>query len=541
MPSKQLQSDLPARYRVLRHIAHGGMAAVYAAADEVLGRDVAIKVLSPALAADDSARERFTREARAAARVGDHPNVVTIYDIGETAGDPPGAFIVMELLGGGTIAERLRTGEAIPHTLALRWLEEVASALDAAHAEGMVHRDVKPANLLLDASGTLKVADFGIATLATDSPLTQTGQVVGTAAYFSPEQALGRPATAASDRYALAVLAYELLTGQRPFPPGPPAAQALARVDSDPPPATSVAPGLPYGVDAVLAAGMARDPAARPPSSAALVGHLRDALGATITTGVAHPVTEPTARFVPRMPRPAAAAPPPRAPRPAPVAAYAPPPRTPRPAPVVGSVPRRPNRLGLIAGLAALLLLTGAGLAAVLGGGGDESQKQAAKPETTAAKKPQQRKTTEEPAATAASPAPEPVAEPAAPPTEAPADAAGIQAAAHQQLAAGDYAGAVEQLRGLVDRCPVAVTDPCAYAWFDYGYSLRRTGDPAGAVAALEQRLQNPDQADTVQAELDAAKADLNGSAEPAGAPDYGYGDERGRGNKKFRDHDDED
>ena len=206
----------------------------------------------------------------------------------------------------------------------MRWLEQVASALDAAHAEGMVHRDVKPANLLLDAQGTLKVADFGIATLATDSPLTQTGQVVGTAAYFSPEQAMGKPATAASDRYALAVLAYELLTGQRPFPPGPPAAQALARVDTDPPPASSAAPGLPAGVDAVLAAGMAREPDQRPPTAAALVAGLEDALGATVTTGVTHPVAAPTEKVAARAPR---------TPRPAPAPAAvvsSPPPAQPR-------------------------------------------------------------------------------------------------------------------------------------------------------------------------------------------------------------------
>src|SRR4051794_31809689 len=207
--------QLPARYRVVRRIATGGMASVYAAQDDVLGRPVAIKVLAEALAADEAARGRFTREARAAARVSDHPHVVTIYDVGETEADPPLAFIVMELLAGGTVADRLRAGDPIPHALALRWLEQAAAALDAAHAADIVHRDVKPANLLLDANGVLKVGDFGIATLGTEAPLTMTGQVVGTAAYFAPEQALGHQATPASDRYALAVVAFELLTGQR--------------------------------------------------------------------------------------------------------------------------------------------------------------------------------------------------------------------------------------------------------------------------------------------------------------------------------------
>lgn len=163
--AQTLHIDLPPRYRVLRHIATGGMAAVYAAADETLGREVAVKVLAQALADDDSARERFKREARAAARVSDHPHVVTIYDIAETTAEPPMAFIVMELIGGGTVHQRLRSGDPIPHTLALRWLDQTASALDAAHAGGMVHRDVKPANLLLDNGDNVKVADFGIALL----------------------------------------------------------------------------------------------------------------------------------------------------------------------------------------------------------------------------------------------------------------------------------------------------------------------------------------------------------------------------------------
>ncbi|MFL5846506.1 MAG: serine/threonine-protein kinase [Solirubrobacteraceae bacterium] len=514
MPATKLRIDLPDRYRALRHIATGGMAAVYAAADEVLGREVAIKLLSPALAVDESARERFQREARAAARVGDHPNVVTVYDIGETNGDPPAAFIVMELLAGPTIHERLRSGEAIPHTLALRWLGEVAAALDTAHAHGIVHRDVKPANLLLDANGTLKVADFGIATLATDSSLTKTGQVVGTAAYFSPEQALGKPATAASDRYALAVLAYELLTGQRPFPPGPPAAQALARVDSEPPTATSVAPGLPNEVDDVLCRGMARDPDQRPATAAQLVAELHDALGPTATTGKAVPVPVPETEVVrQRTPRP------PRASTPPP-----PPPSRPRPAPAAatGGRPGR-SRAGVIAAIAALLLLVGAGAAAILSGGGDDPEQQASTTASTT-KKPaaKQKTTTTDPATTAApTPAaskPKPTPKPAAAPTGGvPADASAIQASAHQALAGGDYAGAVQQLRGLVDRCPVSATDPCAYAWFDYGYALRRAGDPAGAVSALEVRATNPDQAGTVQAELDAARAEAAGTTKDSG------------------------
>ena len=208
--------SLPARYRLVGHIANGGMAGVWEAHDELLDRAVAVKVLAAHLSEDDRARKRFQREARAVAGLSSHPHVVTIYDVGEYEGR---TFMVMELMRGGTLAERLAADEEIPHARALRWLREAAEGLDAAHDAGIVHRDVKPANLLLDERDRLAIADFGIARLAWEDQVTQTGQVLGTAAYISPEQAMGEPATAASDRYALAVVAFELLTGSRPFRP----------------------------------------------------------------------------------------------------------------------------------------------------------------------------------------------------------------------------------------------------------------------------------------------------------------------------------
>ncbi|MCW2995436.1 MAG: serine/threonine protein kinase, partial [Conexibacter sp.] len=226
------QVDLPERYRVVRHVANGGMATVWAAEDAVLERLVAVKVLAAGYAADPAARRRFTREARAAARVSDHPNVVTIFDIGGQ--DDEQAFIVMEHFAGGTVADRLRAGDRVPVSLALRWLREAASALDAAHAADIVHRDVKPGNLLLDEHGRLAVGDFGIASLAGETAVTAAGQVLGTAAYLSPEQARGRLATPASDRYSLAVVAFELLCGRRPFDGETAMEQARARVEQEP-------------------------------------------------------------------------------------------------------------------------------------------------------------------------------------------------------------------------------------------------------------------------------------------------------------------
>ncbi|MBA2644091.1 MAG: serine/threonine protein kinase, partial [Solirubrobacterales bacterium] len=226
---------LPDRYRVLRHIANGGMASVWEACDELLRRDVAVKVLAAHLTEDDTARVRFQREARAAAGLSGHPHVVTIYDIGEHEGR---SFIVMERME-RSIADVLIASEPIPVDLAMRWLREAASALDAAHEAGIVHRDVKPANMLLDRRDRLALADFGIARLAYESQVTATGTLLGTSSYISPEQALGEPATSASDRYALAVVAFQLLTGVKPFIAEHFAAQARAHIEEPPPTASS--------------------------------------------------------------------------------------------------------------------------------------------------------------------------------------------------------------------------------------------------------------------------------------------------------------
>src|SRR5579875_1783666 len=276
---------LPDRYRVKRHIASGGMASVWCAEDLVLSRNVAVKVLSERFAHDHVAVLRFKREARAAARVSNHPHVVTVYDVGEleplrgadATRDAAGAFIVMEFLAGGTVADAIRY-DSVRRQEAMRWLAEAASALDHAHARGIVHRDIKPANFLLDRSRTLHVADFGIAHLSTEETITTSDQLFGTAAYLSPEQALGREATGASDRYALAVAAFELLAGERPFSAEHFSAQARQHIEEPPPAASEIDHSLPPAVDDVLFAGLAKDPGARPESAGAFVAALEDAL-----------------------------------------------------------------------------------------------------------------------------------------------------------------------------------------------------------------------------------------------------------------------
>jgi tetratricopeptide (TPR) repeat protein len=263
---------LPPRYLDPERIASGGMGDVFLATDELLGRRVAVKVLADRYAWDDGIRQRFTREARAAARLSAEPGAVTIFDVGEWSGRP---YIVMEHLPGGSLEDRLRHSGAHSYRLdVLRWLEQAAAAIDAAHRQGIVHRDIKPANLLLDGAGNVHVADFGIASAAGLDSLTLTGTVLGTAGYLSPEQARGEQAGPASDSYALAVVAYELLSGERPFANESPTAEAIAHANAPVPPI----PGLPREVTAVFQRALAKDPAARYPSATEFVAALRSAV-----------------------------------------------------------------------------------------------------------------------------------------------------------------------------------------------------------------------------------------------------------------------
>jgi serine/threonine protein kinase len=269
------ERELPDRYENPERIARGGMGEVFRAEDRDLGRIVAIKVLGDHYADSDAIRGRFTREARAVARLSNAPSTVTIFDVGDHNGRP---YIVMEYLPGGSLADRLEREGAQPVGRSLAWLAQAAAALDAAHANGIVHRDVKPANLLLDDDDRVKVADFGVASAADLGSFTEAGTVVGTAGYLAPEQARGERATPASDRYALAVLAFELLTGKRPFQRETSTAEAMAHVSAPIPPASESNPQLPREVDDVLARGLAKEPQHRFASAADFVAALREAL-----------------------------------------------------------------------------------------------------------------------------------------------------------------------------------------------------------------------------------------------------------------------
>lgn len=272
---------------------------MYRATDTALERTVAVKLLSDRYAQQDEARARFQREALAAARLSAAPNVVTVFDVAEHHGRP---LIVMEYLEGGSVYERLRDGR-VPREQALRWLEQTADALDRAHASGVVHRDVKPANLLLDRDGNVHVSDFGIASASGADMLTAPGTVLGTAGYISPEQARGEPATPASDRYSLAVVAFELLTGRRPFAGDTPTTEAFAHLNASVPRAGAVDPTLPPALDAVFETALAKDPAERPATARELVQGLRKAFEpepVTPTKVVVPPPRRPSTRSLVR-------------------------------------------------------------------------------------------------------------------------------------------------------------------------------------------------------------------------------------------------
>jgi eukaryotic-like serine/threonine-protein kinase len=267
---------LPERYRDAVRIAHGAMGDVYRATDATLGRVVAVKLLAEPFVADDTARRRFAREARAAARVSGDPSIVTIYDVGETGERP---YIVMEYVDGSSLEQRLHEEGAQPPADVVRWLEQAGRGIDHAHASGVVHRDVKPGNLLVDQDGDLRVADFGIASAAWLPSLTVEGTVLGTAGYFAPEQALGERTSPASDRYALGVVGYELLTGARPFARESPTAEMAAHVSAPVPPVSRQS-DLPAKLDVVFERALAKRPEDRYATCAEFLAALRAALDA---------------------------------------------------------------------------------------------------------------------------------------------------------------------------------------------------------------------------------------------------------------------
>ena len=253
------------RYEIYRRLARGGMAQVYLARDRVLDRPVAVKELVPEFATDPSFVERFRREAQAAASL-THANVVAVYDWGSQDGT---YFIVMEYVDGPSLSQVLRSEGPLHPRRAAEIAAEVADGLGFAHARGVVHRDVKPGNVLLSKSGQAKVTDFGIAR-ALSSPaedLTQAGSVMGTATYFSPEQAQGLAVDPRSDLYSLGVVLYEMVTGRPPFSGETPLAISYRHVQDPPEPPSTHISGLPRGLEAIIMKLLSKSPDDRYPSA----------------------------------------------------------------------------------------------------------------------------------------------------------------------------------------------------------------------------------------------------------------------------------
>jgi eukaryotic-like serine/threonine-protein kinase len=446
-----IEDLLPHRYQNPQLIGRGGMGDIYRATDSVLGREVAVKILAERYSQDQSVRQRFKREALAAARLSGEPNIVTIFDVGEHHERP---YIVMEYLPGGSLDEVLREGGAQQPQQVFAWLEQAGRALDTAHERGVVHRDVKPGNLMLDREGNVYVADFGIASAAGMDSLTMTGTVLGTAGYLSPEQAQGERATAASDRYALAVVAFELLTGSRPFAADSPTAEAAAHVNA-PVPSVSATTGLPRALDAVFERALAKDPARRFETCGGIVAALRDALAAAAgETRRLAPVAQPSRVETRTLPSP----------------------------------PVARNLWPLLLGLLAAGAVAGVGLAWLLTRGNDNS------PAPTRVVTHVRTVTTQGQVSTVEQPTTETTA-----PTTAPAEQSGeaLNDAGYAKMQAGDFEGALPLLEQAVQKLDRTGKLYEAYAKYNLAYTRFQLGRCDGVLDLL-------DQAEAIEGQRDA-------------------------------------
>ncbi len=303
------------RYRVEDVLGRGGMASVYLARDGELERPVAVKVLAEHLADQPGFRDRFLREARLAAQLS-HPNIVQVFDVGEEDGTP---FIVMECVEGSTLADELRARGPLEPEEVVDLALQICGGLEQAHAAGLVHRDIKPQNLLLRPDGTVKIADFGIARAAETTRLTQMGSVLGTAAYLSPEQALGEEVTASADIYSLGCVLYELLTGRTPHVFKTLPELVVKHREEAIQPLRELRPEVPERLEAAVMHALARNPQYRPESAAAFAEELAiaspepptrplpQATGTEATQVLGAPTQARTEPLAPRAPTPSPA------------------------------------------------------------------------------------------------------------------------------------------------------------------------------------------------------------------------------------------
>jgi serine/threonine-protein kinase len=458
------------------------MGRIFRATDTDLRRTVAVKVLADRYSYDQDVRARFRREARAAARLSGNPNIVTIFDVAEYEGRP---MIVMEFLDGGSLEARIEGHNGCPPAQVFAWLAQAANALDAAHAAGVVHRDIKPANLLLDSQDRLHVGDFGIASAVGLDSLTETGTILGSAGYFSPEQARGERATAASDRYSLAVVGFELLAGERPFAATPTTVEAARHVTDPVPPIHRVNPELPPALDRVFQRALAKDPADRYPTAAEFVAELRAAL---------HDDAGTTAWILPAAPTPAATA----------VTAVA------GPAAAAARPPagRRSTRRRLVPLLLLLVLLAAAVAVAVAATRDSSPPHTAQRPKSVTILRTvtQPGRTIEQ---TVTAPAPPPATTPttsSAPPATTPANATGaeLNSEGYAKMQASDYSGALPLFERAVQQLHGTGSLDEAYADYNLAYTRFRLGHCTDVLALLDRSQQIQGH----RAEIDALRRD---------------------------------
>jgi len=261
------------RYGIVRTLGSGGVADVYLAHDEVLDRDVALKMLNRERSRDEEFVERFRREAKSAAALS-HPSIVSIYDRGES--EDGSCYISMEYLPGGTLKDRISRDGRLSPSVAAEVAIQISDALGAAHERGVVHRDIKPQNVLVTRTGDVKVGDFGIARAESETSMTRANLVLGTAAYMSPEQATGGRIGPRSDLYSLGVVMYEMLTGELPFAGDDPVAVAMKHANAPLRPPKEIEPGIPGALNDLVVRLLAKDPGDRPASADALAGEIRN-------------------------------------------------------------------------------------------------------------------------------------------------------------------------------------------------------------------------------------------------------------------------
>ena len=466
------------------------MASVLLCEDERLGRQVAVKRLHADSPVD--VEQRFNREAKLGASL-NHPNLVSVFD---TATDDEGVLIVMEYVDGEPLSRTLRRGPLRPDEVS-KMVVDVGAALDHAHAQGVVHRDVKPGNVLIREDGVTKLADLGIATASDGTRITRSGTVLGTAAYMAPEQLEGRDAGPPADIYALAAIAFEALSGRKPREGRTPMEIAHKTATEGPPDLSKARPQAPKAAAQVLKRGMALDPEDRPSSAGELARDLAAALDET--------PEEPTrtTRFLRRGAAAAAAVDP--TPTPA---------RTLPPLARASASRRRPGLVPVLLAIVLIALAAATIVGAVLSGGGDDKSSSSRTDRTPAQPLQNEPATKDEPAKK------EPKGgkgkkkgqEKAAAPAQGgggydPAGGAALNRQGFDLMGQEKYDEAIPILQQAVDSFPPGTTDVnYAYALFNLGKSLRQAGQPDKAIPILEKRLEIPNQTDVVQRELDLAR-----------------------------------